>query len=245
MGDIFLNGQPLSEMPAETIESLEHEKARSQMDARKFTQMHGHIEVHLTACAVSKMAKVDLLPEVPEYADYFIEPNAQWVKDSSHERAWVKVYHSIDRQTTSVIKGRIQTITIPMPFLGESREECWGELQILLKRKTIRGGRQQTLELVKFGRQRSYDSRVGQWVSETKTIEPKMDGGTHAYISLRLYHQDHRPETPADWRFEPLYVSVAGEDFYRIDAVWQDESIVITATLLDDDSEELPKFLRR
>jgi hypothetical protein len=132
-----------------------------------------------------------------------------------------------------------------MEFLGENYKECWGELQILLKRTVVVNGKKVNLEAVKFGRHQCYDSRVGKWVPETKPIEPKTDKGTHGYISLRFYHQDHKPETPADWHWEPLYISVAGEDYYRIDIGWWGENIVITANLLDDDSNEIPKFIRR
>lgn len=257
MGQVFLNGKPLTDEDAEVfLNSANSEPDKSQVgaDNRKFVMVHSHHELHITACAASKMADVDGLPSVDGYEDYFTEPNAKWLKNPADEHAWVKVYLSPkSTKYNSVINGRAQTVTIPMEFLGENVNECWGELQFLIKQTIVRSGKLVKLELVKLGRHRSYDPRIGQWVSETKPIEPKTKKDYdnrpstqgHYYISLRFFHQDHRPEKPADWRFEPVYISVAGEDFYRIDVVWQDKEIVITATLLDDDSDEIPTFLRR
>ena len=214
---------------------------------QKFVQVHRHPELHITACAVSKMTGVDRLSELEEYQDYSVEPNQKWLENPADERAWVKVYHKLDPEKDSAIGDRIQTIIIPMTFLGENHRECWGELQIKIKRQTVRNNRLVNFEAVKLGRNEYFDTRIsgGQWVPETQPIVPKKDEGTHGYVALRLYHQDHLPENQSDWRFAPLFASIADKNFYRIDAIWQNEEIRIVATLLDNKSPEIPKFLRQ
>ena len=224
------------------------------------------------ASTSAQMASEKIISEkisAGEISDYdfggcFAEPNKDWKEWvrvtqnnpdkpllSKPERAWVKIYRWLYPNVNSLTKGRVQTIKIEMPFLGESVDECWGEVQVNVKRAVVRSGRKVDLELVKFGRHKSFDTRrgeFGEWVEDTKPIEPKKEHdrlGSHYYISLRLYHQSHLPENQPEWKFEPLYISIAGEDFYRIDAEWKDEEITITSTLLDDDSPEIPNFLRR
>lgn len=231
MEHILINGVPLSE----TIKR------------QKFIQVRDHTMLHITACAVSKIAGVDRLPELEDFENFFVEPNQKWQENPAHERAWVKVYYRLNPKTDSAItiSGLAQSITIPMPFLGESFKECWGEIQLMIKKQTVRNGRLINLKTVRLGRHQCYDTRVGNWVPETKSIMPKKSAGTHDYVALRLYHQNNLPENHSDWHFEPVYVSVAGENFYRIDAEWDDEKIVIIATPLDDDSSEIPEFLKQ
>lgn len=218
---------------------------------QKFVQVYDNRELHITACAVSKMIGIDHLSELEEYKNYFVEPNRKWLENQSDLFAWVKVYYKLIPTTDSIIIEQVQTIKIEMPFFGKSVDECWGEVQINVKRTVLRYGKKIDLELVKFGRHKSFDPRrgeFGEWVEETKPIEPKKERdnlGTHYYISLRLYHQDYLPENQPDWCFESLFVSISGKDFYRIDAVWQKEKITITATPIDGDSNEIPKFLKR
>lgn len=256
MEGVFVDGKPLGEIIALVPEH--------DFDVpEKFVQMHRHNEVHITACAASRMAGINDLTKIDEYKLYSTEPNQKWQENPSDPFACVKVYYNLIRSISSVTNGRVQTITIPMPFLGDDYKECHGEFQFCIKKTVVRNGKLVKLEDVKIGRHRSFDPRIGKWVSETKPIEPKKPkrderddehsgikaidpkNKSHYYISLRFYHEKHKPENQPDWHFEPVYVSVAGEDFYRIDAVWQDEEIVITATLLDDDSPEIPNFLRR
>lgn len=229
MGRVFVNGKPLEE------------------DWQKFIRLfHLYEEVGLTACAAVRVTNDEKLAELEKKLGnleaYKFIPSDVWERNPEDERALIKIYRVLDNpETYSQISGRIQKIEIPMPFLGK-----YGEFQLRIKRKAISNGKEVDFLLVKLGRKKSFDSRIGKWVEETKPIEPKMDEGTHGYVSLRLYHQDHLPENQPDWHFEPVYVSIAGEDFYRIDDVeWKDETIVIAATLLDDDSPEIPKFLRR
>ena len=265
-----VNGKSLPEIVEENAQDqLRPEKKQ------KFVQVHEHQEIHITGCAVSRIPMIHQFPELPEpeYQNYFVEPNKdykRWLAEYEKnlalpederkefsplpERAWVKIYHWINPNIDSVTTGRVQTLTIEMLFLGENVDECWGEVQINGKRTIVRSGEKIDLELVKFGRHKSFNSLIGQWVEETKPIEPKIkkdDEGnprpspqSHYYVALRLYYENHKPKDQPDWHFEPVYVSVAGEDFYRIDAVWQNETITIPATLLDDDSPEIPKFLR-
>lgn len=241
MEQIFVNGVPLSETLGATDESDLLEPKKRQ----KFVMVHDNRELHITACTVSKMDGVDRLSELEEYNNYFVEPNQKWLENQSDPFAWVKVYYKLNPKTDSVIAGQVQAIKIPIPFLGENYKECWGEIQLLVKKKVIRNGNTINLRDVKLGRNMCFDTRVGKWVEETKPIVPKKDAGTHGYIALRLYHQDFLPENQLDWHFEPLYAVVADKDFYQIDADWRDEEITITATLLNDDSPEIPKFLRQ
>lgn len=231
MEHILINGVPLSE----TIGTAR----------QKFMQIYGHQELHITACAVSKMAGVDRLPELKDFENFFVEPNQKWQENPANERAWVKVYYKLNPKTDSAVSGLSQIIIIPMPFLGESSKECWGEIQLMIKKQTVRNGRMTNLETVKLGRHQCYDTRVGSWVPEAKPIIPKKDTSTHGYVALRLYHHNNLPENHSGWHFEPVYVSVAGENFYRIDAEWDDEKIVIIATPLDGDSSEIPEFLKQ
>ena len=212
---------------------------------QKFVQVYYNRELHITACAVSKMTGVDRLSELEEYKNYFVEPNQKWLENQSDPFAWVKVYYKINPKIDSVIIGRIQTVITPMTFLGESYKECWAELQLMIKKQITKNGRLVNFETVKLGRHQNYDPRVREWASETKPMAPKKNAGTHGYIALRFYHKNHLPENQSDWHFEPIYVAITGKDFYRIDAIWQNEEITITATLLDSDSSEIPKFLKR
>ena len=213
------------------IKVIETAKEKRQ----KFIRVQRHPELHITACAVSKMANADRLSELEEYKNYLVEPNQKWLENPADERAWVKIYYKLDPKNDSVIEGRAQTILIPMIFWGEGLKECWAELQIMIKK----------FETVKLGRHQSYDIRIREWLKETKPIVPKKDAGTHGYIALRFYHQDNFPKNQPDWHFEPVYAAIAGKDFYRIDAIWQNEEIKIAATFLNTDSPEIPKFLRR
>lgn len=254
MERILVNGVPLSEAinaaDDDLLDLLELGKKQ------KFVMVHDNRELRITACAVSQ--NVDELAAVEIDMDFFVEPNQQWIdweeavmecsEESSPpakpERAWVKVYRVLNPKTDSVIAGQVQSIKIPMPFLGESSKECWAEIQLMIKKQVIRDGHLVNLNAVKLGRHKCYDTRVGEWVPETKPIVPKKDAGTHGYVALRLYHQDYLPENQPDWHFEPVYAAVDGK-FYRIDANWQNEEIVIMITLLSDNSPEIPKFLRR
>lgn len=215
---------------------------------QKFIQVYGNPELHITACAVSKLPGIHGLSKIEGYENYFSEPNQKWLENPANERAWIKVYYKLNPLTDSQIKGRIQIINIPMPFFGESREECWGEIQLCIKKQIVRNDNTINLKNVKIGRHTCFDTRVGKWVEETKPIKPKNDPNSsdrsHYYIALRLYHQNYLPETPDGWHFEPVYVVIAGKDFYRIDIIWQNEEITITVTQLYSDSSEIPKFLK-
>ena len=231
----------MEEIYADESDVLETEKRQ------KFVRVYGNQELHVTVCAVSKMVDVDKLPEIAGYGDYFVEPNAKWLENPTNERAWVEVYYNLYGKVKSVSEtaGQFQTVNIPVPFLGESYGECWGEIQFCVKKQIVRNGNTINLKDVKLGRHACFDTRVGKWVEETKPIELKKDAGTHGYISLRLYHQDYLPENQPDWKFEPVYAIIVGKDSYRIDAIWENEEIKIVATLLGDNSSEIPKFLRR
>ncbi len=251
MEHILVNGVPLSETFLKAADELG--VLPKTEEKQKFVQVHGNQELHITGCAVSKMAGIDKLSEVEGFNDFFVEPNAKWLKNPTDDRARVKVYYNLYGKVDSVSKivGRVQVVKIPMLFLGESVDECWGELQINVKRLVTRLGEKIELKPVKFGRHQSFDPRCGQfgeWVKETKPIELKKEHdklGTHYYLPLRFYHKNYLPEHQSDWHFEPVYALVANNNFYRIDAIWQGEEITITATLLDNDSSEIPKFLRR
>lgn len=215
-------------------------------EAQKFIQIYNNQELHITACAVSQ--NVDKLALLAN-SDFLIEPNQQWVdwvkavmecpKESyvpaKPERAWVKVYRNLCGKVDSVSQtvGQVQVIKLPAKFLGESHKECWGEIQIRVKQKNI-----------KLGRHICFDTRVGKWVEETKPIAPKKDAGAHSYVALRLYHQNYLPENQPDWRFEPVYAAIAGNSFYRINAAWQNEEVIITVAPLNYDSPEIPNHLR-
>ena len=242
MEHVLVNGVPLPETLAAIDESDFPETERRQ----KFVQVFGNQELHITACAVSKMAGVDQLPELDEYEHYFVEPNQKWLENQSDPFAWVKVYYKLNPKTDFITMGQVQAIRIPMPFLGESYKECWGEIQLNIKKKIVRNGNTINLKDAKIGRNMCFDTRVGKWVPEIKPIIPKKDAGTHGYVALRLYHRNYLPTDQPDWHFEPIYAVVGGKNFYRIDAIWQKEEVTITATQLDldSDSSEIPKFLR-
>ncbi|MDO8676221.1 MAG: hypothetical protein Q7K16_01015 [Candidatus Azambacteria bacterium] len=239
MEQIFVNGVPLSETLLKVADKPENESK-----GQKFVRVHQHQELHITACAVSKMASVDRLSELEEYNNYFVEPNQKWLENQSDPFAWVKIYCKINPKNDSVIIGQVQTVITHMTFLGESHKECWGEIQFCIKKQIIRNGIMINLKNVKLGRNACFDTRVGKWVEETEPIVPKKGSDSHEYIALRLYHQGHSPENQPDWHFEPLFVYIAGKSFYRIDATWQSEEITIIATKLNNDSSEIPKFLR-
>lgn len=201
----------------------------------KFVRLFGRHEVHLTTCAVTKDAVVNYsLLLTTEFDDYFVEPNQFWNRDPNHERALLKVYKQNPEEDSTYWDPVVQIVKIPMPFLGHDSSDGWGELQFLIKEPAT----------VKLARQRSFDTRVNKWVEETKPIQPKTDFGTHAYLALRFYHQDHLPPIPDDWHFEPVYVSVRSSDFYRIEVLWEKEEITITVIRLSKDSPEIPKHLR-
>ena len=213
----------------------------------KFVRVQGHPALRITACAVSKMAGVDQLPKLENFKDFLVEPNQKWLENPADEWAWVKVYYDLYGKVDYVSKtvGRVQVVKIPMSFLGESYKECWAEVQLCIKRQIIRNHNPINLEKIALGRHTCYDTRIGKWVEETKPIVPKKEAGKHGYIVLRLYHLNYLPENQPDWFFASLFVSIAGKDFYRIDAIWQNEEITITATQLYNDSSEIPKFLKQ
>ncbi|OGD25533.1 hypothetical protein A2819_02065 [Candidatus Azambacteria bacterium RIFCSPHIGHO2_01_FULL_40_24] len=202
----------------------------------KFVRLFGHSEIHLTACAVIKNPNLKFLLWASEYAShYFEEPNQFWQRDPNHERALLKVYkRNLEENQLLTCLNNVQTVEIPMTFLGNNSADGWGELQFLIKQPTA----------VKLARQRSFDTRVNRWVEETKTIQPKTDLGTHAYLALRFYHQDYLPPVPGDWRFEPAYVSIKNSDFYKIDVLWEQKEMTVTVTKLSKDSPEIPKHLK-
>lgn len=264
MEQILVNGVPLSE----TFGANDKSDLLKSEKRRKFIMVHDNRELHITACAVSQ--NVDELAMVDADSDFFVEPNQQWTDwaeavmecpeelclPARPERAWVKVYRVLNPKTDSVIAEQVQSVKIPMSFLGESSKECWAEIQLMIKKQVIINGHLVNLNAVKLGRHKCYDTRVGQWVLETEPIEPKIkkdeDGNviddpknkSHYYIALRLYHKEHRPENQRNWRFEPVYAAIAN-DFYRIDAWWENEVITITASPLSKDSSEIPDFLRQ
>lgn len=208
----------------------------SKVEEDKFVRMFDRHEIRLTACAVTKNTDTNFLLGQNKLNTYLKEPNQFWNRDPKHERASIKVYkrsihnHSLCHDTT-------QTVKIPMPFLGHDSSDGWGELQFLIKEP----------KLVKLARHRSFDTRVNQWVEETQLIQPKTDFGTHAYLAIRFYHQSYLPETPSDWRFEPVYVSVMNlkcVTFYRIDVFWEKEEVKITVTVMDEESSEIPRHLK-
>jgi len=222
----------------------------------------GHKEVGITTCAVSRMANIDSLPKV--YGYYFVEPNKDWREWRENveknpeslillpKQACVKVYSNTGFSET---RGEIQKIEIPMEFFGKNVDECYGEIQFRAKYKEARNGKIDKLDRVVFGRNQSFDTRIGEWAPETKSIVPKKGGeeiekdDSHGYISLRIFHQCHKPEKQPDWHFEPVYVRVdADGDFYyyRINAEWQETKItILTTLLLDNNDPQIPAFLRK
>lgn len=216
----------------------------------KFVRMLGRNEVRLTACAVTKHSEFDRIFTNSSLSDkYFREPNQFWQRNNEHERALVKFYKR-DIYKHSLSYDAVQIVEIPMLFPGSNSDDSWGELQFLIK----------SPRLVRLARHYSFDTRVNQWVEETKLIQPKTDLGAHTYLALRFYHQGHLPQIPDNWHFEPIYVSVmyhegptslfAHDDvapfwkfsFYRINVLWEQE-IKIIIDALDNNSSEIPKHL--
>ncbi len=207
------------------------------MEKQKFVRLFGRCEIHFTACAVTKNADTGFLLGQNKLTDYFVKPNQFWHRDRNHERALLKVYKRDLEADSTYWDSVVQTVEIFMPFLGLDSSDGWGELQFLIKAPA----------LVKLARHRCFDTRVNQWVEETKLIQPKTDLETHAYLALRFYHQSYLPPVPGDWRFEPVYVSVMSQMsfmFYRIDVLWEREEVKITVTMLDKNSPEIPKHLK-
>lgn len=193
-------------------------------------------EVSVTACAATRDATVQEVLSDSDFDDHFQKPNLFWSEDPHHERARLKVY-----------KNNPERTVIPMPFLGQNADNGWAELQLRIKRSIVREGTTVHLRPVKIGRHKSFDPRIGesgQWVSETNSIEPRRDNKSHYFLSFRIYHQDHFPETPGDWHWEPVYVAIAGNEFFRIDVLWEKEKIAITVTPLDPNSPEIPGHIR-
>jgi len=201
---------------------------------QKFVRLFGRNEIHLTACAVTKRIDIYSLLRLAEFGDYYGEPNQFWKRDPLHERALLKVYTRDPKGLLTYWDPVVQIFEIPMMFWGSNSNDGWGELQFLIKEPAA----------VKLARCLSFDTRVNQWVKETKLIQPKTDLETHAYLALRFYHQDYLPPVPGDWRFEPVYVSIKNSDFYKIDVWWEMEKIKIRVTMLDKNSPEIPKHLR-
>lgn len=222
----------------------------SNVEEGKFVRMFGRSEIRLTACAVTRDLEFDYTFLNFGFSDkYFREPNQFWQRDNKHERALVKFYkRGIDR--CSLCYDATQNVKIPMPFTGTNSENGWGELQFLIKAP----------RLVKLARHRSFDTRVNKWVEETKVIQPKTEFRDHSYLALRFYHQGDLPQIPADWRWEPVFVSIMNPKrpsplpsmpgpfwefcFYRIDVFWEKEEINITVTILEKNSSEIPKHLK-
>ena len=221
-------------------------KIEDKPKGEKFVKVDNRKEIQITACAVSKMDGVDCLSKLLEYANYFVEPNQAWLSKQDDPFAWVKVYYKINPESDSITTGAVQVIKIPMEFLGEDQNECWAEVQILTKPIAVKNDTgDEEFVWPKLGRHQSYDKRVGKLVDETEPMIPKKDMITHRYVSLRLYYQDHLPEVPENWRFEPVYAAVADRNFFRIDAEWKNEEITIIANLLDGNSPEIPSFLKQ
>lgn len=199
----------------------------------KFVRMFNRSEIRLTACAVTKHMTGSCLLRLSELTGYFWEPNQFWQRDPNHERALLKIYKH-NPEENLIRCNRTQILKIPMIFFGTDSGNGWGELQFLIKEP----------DKVKLARNRSFDTRINQWVEETQLIQPKTDFKTHAYLALRFYHQDYLPPVPADWHFEPVYVAVRNSDFYRINVLWEENEIEITTMVLDKNSPEIPKHLK-
>lgn len=190
-------------------------------------------EISVTACAVATdEGALDILNEL-DFDDYSQKPNKFWGSSPPHERARLKVY-----------KNEPEQLIIPMPFLGG-----WAELQLRGRRCIVRNGITIRLRPVLIGRRRSFDPRIGEsgeWALETQPIQPKeiCDKRTHYFLSLRIYHQDHKPEKPGDWHWEQVYIAIGGQEFFKIDVLWEKEEITITKTPLDPDSSEIPEHIK-
>ena len=201
---------------------------------QKFVRLFGRNEIHLTACAVTKRIDISSLLGLAEFGDYYGEPNQFWKRDPRHERALLKIYRRRLENHLSFNNPGQQILKIPMLFWGSNSTDGWSELQFLIKEPAA----------VKMARLRSFDTRVNQWVEETKLIQPKTDLGTHAYLALRFYHKDYLPPVPGDWHFEPVYVSVKNSAFYRIEVLWRENEITVVTTMLNEDSPEISKHLK-
>ncbi|MBI2635011.1 MAG: hypothetical protein HYW79_00470 [Parcubacteria group bacterium] len=202
------------------------------MGEQKFVRMFGRPEIHITACAVTRDRDFNNV-----ISDIIIETNQFWDRyPPHHERALLKMYQQNPGKNL-ICNDSTQTLRIPMLFLGNNSNDGWGELQFLIKAP----------RLVRLARHRCFDTRVNQWVPETKLIQPKTNMETHAYLALRFYHNSYLPpKMPKTrrWYFEPVYVSIRNSDFYKIDVLWEKEKIKITVTVLDKNSPEIPKHLR-
>ena len=207
-------------------------------NGQKFVMVQGHQELHTTACAVVKNSDPTFLESFDGSKNYFVEPNADWRGNPAGERAWVKIYHYLYPEKNPDSE-KDQIIRIPMKFFGKSAQDCYGEVQFTIKYKK----NDRILKGVELGRNKSYDSRLGKWVAETQPIIPKNDQGSHGYVALRLYHENYLPAGQPDWYFEPVYAVIGGEDFYRIEAEWSKEEIIITVSPLPGDSPEIPKHI--
>lgn len=208
----------------------------TEANGRKYIRISP--EVSVTACAATQDTDIEKILSGPDFGDHFQKPNKFWKEDPHHERARLKVYQNDPEQTE-----------IFMPFLGQNADNGWADLQLRIRRCIVRKGVTVHLRPVKIGRHRSFDTRIsefGEWAAETQPIQPKeiCDKKTHYFLSFRIYHQDHKPEKPGDWHWEPLYIAIANQEFYRIDVLWEKEKITITATSLDTNSFEIPEHIR-
>ena len=207
-------------------------------NGQKFVMVQGHQELHTTACAVVKNSDPTFLESFDGSKNYFVEPNADWRGNPAGERAWVKIYHYLYPEKNPDSE-KDQIIRIPMKFFGKSAQDCYGEVQFTIKYKK----NDRILKGVELGRNKSYDSRLGKWVAETRPIIPKNDQGSHGYVALRIYHEDYLPAGQPDWYFEPVYAVIGGENFYRIEAEWHGEEIIFIISPIPGDSPEIPKHI--
>lgn len=203
---------------------------------QKFIRVFGRSEIHLTACAVTKHTPSSSLLGLDYFSGYYSEPNQFWQRDPNHEKALLKIYKrdlNLKDQLT-FLSPTGQIIEIPMIFWGHNSANGWGELQFLIKEP----------KLVRLARRYSFDTRVNKWVEEAGLIQPKTDFGNHAYLALRFYHQSYLPPVPADWHFEPVYISINNSVYYRVDVLWEEDIVEITTMVLDKNSPEIPKHLK-
>ncbi len=202
---------------------------------KKFTRIFDHSQVSVTACAVTKDPRFNKLWDLKtKLVSHVREPNQFWARDPHHQMARLKIY-SRDSYRWCIDQNKV--MKIPMPFFGSNFEDGWGELQFLIRAP----------KLVSLARHYSFDTRVNDWVPETQQIQPKRELGTHAYLSLRFYHQSNLPLNPSNWRWEPLFVSVKElltSQFYNVDVLWEKEEIGIFVTQLADEALlGIPKHL--
>ena len=210
---------------------------------QKFVMVQEHRELHITACAMVKNSDPTFLESFKGSVNYFSEPNARWLYFPGDEHAWIKIYHYLNPvsiiKTPKISEDQTQILRIPMKFFGKSPDDCCGEIQFTIKYKK----NDRILKGVELGRNKSYDSRVGKWVAETRPIIPKNDQGSHGYVALRIYHEDYLPAGQPDWHFEPVYAVIGGENFYRIEAEWHGEEIIFIISPIPGDSPEIPKHI--